>query len=203
MTAVGVLTVAGSANAQLLGTWYTDQTEWLKLVTNASISTASYTNDPTGDSWEKNPWEELGITATATSGYWYSSVPGRPRRSVLRTLDNNVPITFTFSGNAFAGLFGMTDYFTDVPEVSGMTFSIDGSVTESNYINSTQSGTGFTFLSYISDSAAPISVKITGDDSNHVVTVDSFSFGQSTRTRHISPCAYRWMCTRRNVYPSS
>lgn len=127
ITVLGILAIAGSASAQLLGTWYTDQTEWLKYAT--VVDTASYSNDPTGDSWEDYPWKEHGITATATTGSWYSIVPGKPRRSVLRTLHNYVPITFTFSGNAFAGLFGMTDYFTDGPEVSGMTFSIDGSLT--------------------------------------------------------------------------
>jgi len=150
-----------SANAQ--GTWYTNYATWQSLVTN--VRTADYTQVPTGDS----PWEENGVTATAASGTWENDVSG-----ALNTYDSLVPVTFTFTGNAFGGYFGLTDYsFPDFTQ-SGMTFSIGGSSTNTYSLTS---GTGYTFLGYISDSPSDISVTVNGVEGDNTVTVDSFSFG--------------------------
>jgi hypothetical protein len=166
LTVVGVLALTASANAQ--GTWYTDQALWQSLVSNRS--TATYTTVPSGSS----PWLEAGVTATAASGSW---VPG----AVLGSLstDSVSPVTFTFNGNSFGGLFSLNyDYlgthYQTLPVV--LDFSIDGSNTNTQPLSTSQ--TEYIFLGYISDSATPISV--TASNSSYYVDVDSFTFGQST-----------------------
>jgi hypothetical protein len=118
-----------------------------------------------------------------------------------------VPITFTFSGNAFSGMFGMTDDGGRLV-ADGMNFSVDGSSTN---IQSLTSTTGYTFLGYISDSSSPISVTVSGDATPQYVTVDSFSFGNGTNPAgaSVAPepgtlalavtggCALVGMCIRR------
>ena len=160
MTVVGVLAVAGSANAQ--GTWYTDQALWQSLVTN--VRTVNYNAGTFG-----NPITENGVTATVTTGNFY--VNGRLSN------DQQAPVTFTFNGNAFSGEFAYNSGVFSGTNVAGsMDFSIDNSLI--NTYSLTTSTTGYTFLGYISDSSSPISVKVSGTPHAYVAT-DSFSFGQS------------------------
>ncbi len=158
MTVVGVLAVAGSANAQ--GTWYTDQALWQSLTTVSN--TANYNSFP-----DSSPYTVAGVTATASGGFFDLGI------GALSTT-NNVPITFNFSGNAFGGMFGVTDNGGSLI-ANGMNFSVDGSLT--NIQSLTSATTGYTFLGYISDSSSPISVKVSAPQ---YVTVDSFSFGNGT-----------------------
>ena len=163
MTVVGVLALAASANAQ--GTWYTDQLLWQSLITN-TVSTADY-NIVHPD--QSIPWVETGVTATTQGDFYWLNT------GALSTYDRT-HITFSFTGNAFAGLFGMTNIGETLIS-DGMNFSVDGSLTNGYSLTST---TGYTFLGYISDSASDISVKISGDASPEYVTVDSFYFAEGT-----------------------
>jgi hypothetical protein len=165
ITALGVLTLAASANAQ--GTWYTDQALWLSRTT--VTNTADYNALPSA--FFSSPYTEAGVTATATGGFYNIGINAL-------TTNNTFPITFTFSGNAFSGMFGMTN-LPGTLVADGMNFSVDGSLTN---IYSLTSTTGYTFLGYISDSSSPINVKVSGDASPEYVTVDSFSFGNGTNT---------------------
>ena len=161
MTVVGVLALAASANAQ--GTWYTDQTEWLKYATN--VANALYTGPASGSS----PVTENGITATAAVGSWYPTTTG------VLTTDSFTPVTFTFAGNAFGGVFRMSD--TSHVNVNNgiIDFSIDSSLTN---VYSLTAIDRFTFLGYISDSASDISVKINGHNANQYVMINRFSSAQ-------------------------
>ena len=169
MTVVGVLALAASANADPpLGTWYTNQALWQSLVSN--VSTAPYTTVPSGSS----PWTEAGVTAAAGSGAWIKgATPGSLSTQSL------TPVTFTFNGNSFGGLFSLNyqwskgGRFVQWPEV--MNFSIDGSITNTQSLTTS---INYTFLGYISNSATPISV--TASNSAYFVDVNSFSLGQST-----------------------
>ena len=163
ITALGVLALAASANAQ--GTWYTDQALWLSRTT--VTNTANYNAMP--NDFFTSPYTEAGVTATATGGLYNVGI------NALST-NNQVPITFSFSGNAFSGMFGITD-FGGTLVADGMNFSVDGSLTN---IYSLTSTTGFTFLGYISDSSSPISVTFSPDLTPEYATVDSFSFGNGT-----------------------
>jgi hypothetical protein len=160
ITVLGVLALAASANAQ--GTWYTDKALWESLT--AVTNTASYNSFP-----GSSPYTEAGVTAEASGGFFDLGIGALSTNG----LD---PITFTFSGNAFGGMFGMTDA-PGALVADGMNFSVDGSLTN---IYSLTSTTGYTFLGYISDSSSPINVKVSGDASPEFVTVDSFSFGSGT-----------------------
>jgi hypothetical protein len=168
MTVVGVLALAASANADPpRGTWYTNQALWQSLVSN--VSTATYTTVPSGSS----PWTEAGVTAAAASGSWV-------RGAVLGSLStqNVTPVTFTFNGNSFGGLFSLNYLWRGgryAQSYTVMNFSIDGSITNTQSFTTSNN---YTFLGYISNSATPISV--TASNSAYFVDVDSFSFGQST-----------------------
>jgi hypothetical protein len=163
ITVLGMMAVAASANAQ--GTWYTDKALWESLTT--VTNTADYNASPNG--FFNSPYTEAGVTATASGGFFNLGIGALSTNG----LD---PITFTFSGNAFGGMFGMTDA-PGALVADGMNFSVDGSLTN---IYSLTSTTGYTFLGYISDSSSPINVKVSGDASPEFVTVDSFSFGSGT-----------------------
>jgi len=165
ITVLGVMAVAASANAQ--GTWYTDKALWESLTTVSN--TANYNALPT--SGFNSPYTEAGVTATADKGFFGLGI------GALSTVGLD-PITFTFSGNAFGGMFGMTDA-PGALVADGMEFSVDGSSTNVYSLTST---TGYTFLGYISDSSSPINVKVSGDATPYYVTVDSFSFGNGTNT---------------------
>ena len=174
ITVFGVLALAASANAQrysnAYGTWYTSQSDWTTSLTSLGGiigATATYDTVPTG----LVPCIELGVEATS-SGAWYQGVPGVLTNT---TLD---PITFKFTGNAFGGMFGLIDDF-DASVQAGLTFSIDGSLTNVQPLTSTTAGSGYTFLGYISNSASNITVKVSGDSSNYVA-VDSFSRANGT-----------------------
>jgi hypothetical protein len=163
ITVLGVMAVAASANAQ--GTWYTDQALWLSRTT--VTNTADYNASPNG--FFTGPYTEADVTATATGDFYGVGI------GALST-NTQDPITFTFSGNAFGGMFGMTEV-TGALVADGMEFSVDGSSTNVYSLTST---TGYTFLGYISDSSSPISVTFSPDLSPEYVTVDSFSFGSGT-----------------------
>jgi len=167
MTVVGVLALAASANAQ--GTWYTNQALWQSLVSN--VSTATYTTVPSGSS----PWTETGVTAAAASGSW---IQGAIAGSL--STQNVTPVTFTFSGNSFGGMFSLNWLWLDgvryINSPGVMNFSIDGSMTNTESLTTITNT--YIFLGYISNSATPISV--TASNSAKYVDVDSFSFGQST-----------------------
>ena len=168
LTALAVLALSVTANAQ--GTWYTDQSTWLANLTS-SVTTADYNSIPNG--FFTSPYTENGVTSTAPQGLY--GIGG-----ALST-NFNEPITFTFSGNAFAGFFGLTDGPGALVS-DGMNFSVDGSLTNVYSLTSTTAGSGYTFLGYISDSASDISVKVSGDASPEYVTVDSFSFANGTNS---------------------
>lgn len=163
ITVLGVMAVAASANAQ--GTWYTDKALWESLTT--VTKTADYNASPNG--FFTSPYTEAGVTATAAGGFYGLGI------GALST-NGTDPITFTFSGNAFGGMFGITEINGSLI-ADGMNFSVDGSLTN---IYSLTSTTGYTFLGYISDSSSPINVKVSGDADPEFVTVDSFSFGNGT-----------------------
>ena len=168
ITVLGVLTLAASANAQ--GTWYTDQALWLSRTT--VTNTADYNALPSG--FFTSPYTENGVTATAAGGFYIDS-----RYPALSTNnDSNTPLRFTFSGNAFGGMFGMTDAsFNWI--TYGMNFSVDGSATNVYSFTSPSITNTYAFLGYISDSSSPISVTATGGPNGYYM-VDSFSFGNGT-----------------------
>ena len=169
MTAVGVLVLAGSANAQ--GTWYTNKALWQSLVSN--VQTANYTGPAIDYGFpESAKLIENGVTAQLSQ----SGNVLEANNGALRTYDTNLPITFTFSGNGFFGEFATANGSYD-QAVGSIDFSIDGSLTNKQSL--TTSASNYTFLGYISDSAAPISVRAS-PSSTTSVRVDSFSFGQST-----------------------
>jgi hypothetical protein len=163
ITVLGVMAVAASANAQ--GTWYTDKALWESLTT--VTNTADYNASPNG--FFNSPYTEAGVTATADGGFYGLGIGALSTNSAE-------PITFTFSGNAFGGMFGMTEINGSLI-ADGMNFSVDGSLTN---IYSLTSTTGYTFLGYISDSSSPISVTFSPDLTPEYATVDSFSFGSGT-----------------------
>ena len=162
---LAVFAISVAANAQ--GTWYTDQSTWLANLTS-SVTTADY-NSRNGVGYFASPYTESGVTATAFGIFFGINLPA------LSTNDTS-PITFTFSGNAFGGLFGMTDNSGTLVS-DGMTFSVDGTTVNGYSLTST---TGYTFLGYISDTNAAISVDVSGDATPEWVTVDSFSFANGT-----------------------
>lgn len=165
-SALAIFAISVAANAQ--GTWYTDQSKWLSNLTS-SVTTADYISR-NGVGFFTSPYTENGVMASASAGFWGVALPALSTNSQLET------IKFTFSGNAFAGLFGMTN--VDGALISdGMNFSVDGSATNAYSLTST---TGYTFLGYISDSASDISVLVNGDATPEYVTVDSFSFANGT-----------------------
>jgi hypothetical protein len=163
ITVLGMMAVAASANAQ--GTWYTDKALWESLTT--VTNTADYNASPNG--FFNSPYTEAGVTATADGGFYGLGIGALSTNSAE-------PITFTFSGNAFGGMFGMTEINGSLI-ADGMNFSVDGSLTN---IYSLTSTTGYTFLGYISDSSSPISVTFSPDLTPEYATVDSFSFGSGT-----------------------
>ena len=166
---VGVLALAAQANAQ--GTWYFDRAQWLSLVSN--VQTANYTG-PVIDYGFAEPAKmiENGVTAQLSESFNILEA----NNGALQTYTTNLPITFTFSGNAFFGEFASAD--SAYERVAGsLDFSIDGSLTNTQSLSTSTSN--YSFLGYISDSASPISVKVS-PSSVTSVRVDSFSFGQST-----------------------
>ena len=159
MTAVGVLALAGSANAQ--GTWYTNKALWQSLVTN--VGTANYN---TLVNTNTNSILDGGVTATSTGNKLRVYSGG-----YLKALED-VPVTFTFSGNAFFGDFSTTN-------AASITAYIDGSLTNFSSISTTQDAGSF--LGYISNSTSPISVKVSPHSGNDLY-VHQFIFGNGTNT---------------------
>ena len=114
---LAVFAISVAANAQ--GTWYTDQALWLSRTT--VVDTANYNS--LGGGFRTTPYTENGVTATATGGFvTSSSLPALSTNNSATT-----PLRFTFSGNAFGGMFAMTDAnFNFFPY--GMDFTVDGSL---------------------------------------------------------------------------
>jgi hypothetical protein len=154
----GVLALAAQTNAQ--GKWYTNRADWLLHVTN--VRTAEYTSSKNSSL----PIEENGVTATKTGSSNLVT-----NGTFLTASGNDIPITFTFSGNAFFGEFN-----TRIANGS-IVFSIDGSLTNI-YTLTNLTGSSTKFLGYISNSGSDISVKLTPNSENRV-RVQSFSAGQS------------------------
>ena len=178
----GVLALAAQANAQ--GKWYTNRADWLLLVTN--VRTAEYTSSKSSSL----PIEENGVTATKTGS------SNLVTNGFLTASGNDIPITFTFSGNAFFGEFN-----TRMANGS-IVFSIDGSLTNI-YTLTNLTGSSTKFLGYISNSGSDISVKLTPNSENRV-RVQSFSAGQSVAPEPgtlaltlTGGCALVGMCIRR------
>ena len=174
---LAVLAISVTANAQgtnTQGTWYTDQALWQSRLTSVG-GTAEYNS--LGGGFRTGPYTESGVTATAAGGFFTDT-----RYGALSTNNNsNTALEFTFSGNAFGGMFGMTDSnFNFLAD--GMNFSVfdNGSFTDGYNMTSTATTNTYTFLGYISDSAANISVRAYGDTSPQYYMVDSFSFGNGT-----------------------
>ena len=166
---LAVFAISVAANAQ--GTWYTDQALWLSRTT--VVDTANYNS--LGDGFRNSPYTENGVTARAAGNFYTDA-----RYGALSTNNNaTTPLVFTFSGNAFGGMFAMSDAnFNFFPDV--MTIEVDGSLPTGFYnITSPATTNTYTFLGYISDSAGNISVEATGVPSGFVM-VDSFSFGNGT-----------------------
>lgn len=170
MTVVGVLVLAASANAQ--GTWYTNRALWESLISN--VSTAGYNGSPQIDYGFAEPAKliENGVTAQLSESFNILEA----NNGVLQTYSTNLPITFTFSGNAFFGEFATANSSYD-QAVGSIDFSIDGSLTNTQSL--TTSASNYTFLGYISDSASPISVRASPGSATSLRT-DSFSFGNGT-----------------------
>ena len=154
--------VSAAAHAQ--GTWYTDKALWQSLVTNAT--TAVYS----GVSGSKfTPYVNNGVTAAVTSGSFIGN------GSAVRTSQATRNITFSFSGNAFSGEFGMsTDRGALLAETTS--FTIVGKGINQSF---TTSASGVKFLGYISDSASPISVRYNNASSGYA-SLTKFSFGNGT-----------------------
>jgi len=163
--AAASLIFVGTANAQ--GTWYTDYTSWSNQLTSLG-GTADYNNLPT-NVLGTNPYTENGVKVEA-GALW-----GQADLNSLSVLNNTDTMTFTFNGNAFGGYFASTD--TDEDKVAdSLDFLVDGTVSR----NLVTSSSTYTFLGYISDTNAAISVDVSGDATPEWVTVDSFSFGNKT-----------------------
>ena len=163
ITVLAVFALAATAKAQ--GTWYTDSSTYNSRITTIGGS-ASY-NSLVTVALVSSPYTEGGVTATSSSSF-ISFGDG-----TLTTGSTAVPITFSFSGNAFSGMFG-----TRNPAPDGMNFSVDGSLT--NVYSLTSLATGYKFLGYISDTSSPINVTVRGDATPAFITVDSFTFGNGT-----------------------
>ena len=167
---LAVFAISVAANAQ--GTWYTDQSLWQSRLTSVG-GTAEYNS--LGPDFFSSPYTESGVTATAANHFFTFATYG----ALSTNGDSATPLVFTFSGNAFGGMFGMTDSGFDFL-ADGMNFSVDGSLTNVYSMTSPATTNTYTFLGYISDSAANISVAATGDASPQYFMVDSFSFANGT-----------------------
>ena len=157
MTVVGVLVLTAQANAQ--GTWYTDKTLWQSLVTN--VGTANYNTLVNSFT---NSISDGGVTATSTGNNLRVYSGGYLKAKT------DVPITFTFAGNAFFGDFSTSD-------AASITAYIDGSLTNFRSISTTADAGSF--LGYISNSTSPVSVRVT-PSSGQDLYVNQFIFGNGT-----------------------
>ena len=164
--AVASLIFVGTANAQ--GTWYTDYNTWLGQLTSVG-GTANYNNLPT-NVLSSNPYIENGVSVEGTGALW-----GQSDLNSISLLNNTDKMTFTFAGNAFGGYFASTDEDED-KVADSLDFLVNGTYSQ----NLVTSSTGYSFLGYISDTDAAITVDVSGDATPEWVTVDSFSFGNKT-----------------------
>ena len=166
--AVASLIFVGTANAQ--GTWYTDYNTWLAQMTSVS-GTANY-DSLTAGLQANGTHSEGGVNLTNNSSAYNLYVIGG---GYIGSEDSSDKLTFSFSGNAFGGRFLASDpydNFIDAP----LSFSTSDGGTY-NLLNVNDSAP-FTFLGYISDNTAAISLDLLG--SPNFAGVDSFSFGNGT-----------------------
>jgi hypothetical protein len=164
--AVASLIFVGTANAQ--GTWYTDYNTWLAQLTSIG-GTANYNNLPT-NVLASNPYIENGVSVEGTGALW-----GQSDLNSISLLNNTDKMTFTFAGNAFGGYFASTD-LDELKVADSLDFLVNGTHSQ----NLVTSSTGFSFLGYISDTDAAITVDVSGDATPEYVTVDAFTFGNKT-----------------------
>lgn len=167
-TAVAGLIFVGTANAQ--GTWYTDYNTWLAQITTVG-GTATY-DSLTAGLQSSGTYTEGGVTLTNNSlstKLW--SISG----GYISSEDSSDLLSFTFSGNAFGGRFLVTDANDNAIDAPlSFNTSDGGTYTLTNVSDSSP----FTFLGYISDSNAAISLDLLG--SPNFAAVDSFKFGNGT-----------------------
>jgi hypothetical protein len=176
-TAVAGLIFVGTANAQ--GTWYTDYNTWLAQMTSFG-GTADYNSVVAGDMGVTSITES-GVTLTnnkISNNLWGVSSTGNQFGAALGQVtssDSSDKLTFSFSGNAFAGRFLVTDNqdnYIDAP----MSFATSDGHTYS--LANVASASPFTFLGYISDGSGTISLDVMG--SPNFAGVDSITFGNGT-----------------------
>ena len=162
---VGVMALAGSANAQ--GTWYTNSNDFIARLSGFSAFTDYNANRDAANSITLDD-----VTATATGSgtvQSFSSLDGYLQASADTT------VTFTSANtsvppNAFFGLFQTTSS-------GSIDFNIEGSLTSVYNLSTTNSTESF--LGYISDSSSPISVKVSPNSGNSI-RVKEFVLAQGT-----------------------
>jgi hypothetical protein len=164
--AAASLIFVGTANAQ--GTWYTDYSTWYAQLTSVG-GTADYNNLPT-NVLSSNPYIENGVSVEGTGALW-----GQSDLNSISLLNNTDKMTFTFAGNAFGGYFASTDQ-DELKVADSLDFLVNGTYAQ----NLVTTSNGYSFLGYISDTDAAISVDVSGDATPEWVTVDSFTFGNKT-----------------------
>jgi hypothetical protein len=164
--AAASLIFVGTANAQ--GTWYTDYNTWLGQLTSVG-GTANYNNLPT-NVLGSNPYIENGVSVEGTGALW-----GQSDLNSISLMNNTDKMTFTFAGNAFGGYFASTD-LDEFKVADSLDFLVNGTHAQ----NLVTSSTGFSFLGYISDTDAAITLDVSGDATPEYVTVDAFTFGNKT-----------------------
>jgi hypothetical protein len=166
--AAASLVFVGTANAQ--GTWYTDYTSWSNQLTSLG-GTANY-DSLTAGLQASGTYSEAGVSLTNNSLAYNLYVIGG---GYIGSEDSSDKLTFSFSGNAFGGRFLASDpydNFIDAP----LSFSTSDGGTYS--LLNVNDSAPFTFLGYISDNTAAISLDVLG--SPNFAGVDSFSFGNGT-----------------------
>jgi hypothetical protein len=166
--AAASLIFVGTANAQ--GQWYTDYSTWLTQLT-AIGGTANYDSLPAGLQ-ASGTYSEAGVSLTNNSLAYNLYVIGG---GYIGSEESSDKLTFSFSGNAFGGRFLASDpydNFIDAP----LSFSTSDGGTYS--LLNVNDSAPFTFLGYISDNNAAISLDLLG--SPNFAGVDSFSFGNGT-----------------------
>ena len=182
--AAASLIFVGTANAQ--GKWYTDYNTWLAQITLVG-GTAEYNNLIAGDLGVTSIAED-GVTVTNnknSNNLWGISSNGTNSGTPLGQIsssDSSDKLTFTFNGNAFGGRFLVTDandnFLDKLEDDDDEILKFKTSDGDEYSFTELSDKDPFTFLGYISDSTAPISLDLIG--APNFAGVDSFSFGNGT-----------------------
>jgi hypothetical protein len=159
LTILGILGLAASANAQ--GTWYTVADDWAKRLTAFSAGTNYDTNIAAANSIT------LGdVIATATGPGTVQSIatPDGVKFPGYLQASADTPVTFSsanlsVASNAFAGFFQTTSS-------GSIDFYINGSLTSVYGLSTSTSN--YSFIGYISDSASPITMKVSPNSGNSI-----------------------------------